>query len=115
MATARFLTRAFAGSALAVGATLALAAPASAHPEITNLNCTAGARVVLCDVTHVGTASPFTIRWWVNGFAVPSANDDVSMRSSCSPKKVVSVRVTITDPNGSATTSQSYFCGTFQP
>jgi len=98
----RALTSALAGSALAIAATVATAAPANAHPDITRLPCDIGAGQVYCIVFHQGTTAPFTIRWTVNGLPVPEADDKEVLSTTCRLNQDVRVRVTITDPFGSA-------------
>jgi hypothetical protein len=103
MSRIRTAVRALAGSALAVGATLAVASPAAAHPDIT-LACDIGAGRVYCTVSDAGGGPPYTVRWWINNVMVADFDNDFDLGGgTCVINTKTAVRVTVWDAHGSDT------------
>ncbi|WP_327001864.1 hypothetical protein OHA72_43080 [Dactylosporangium sp. NBC_01737] len=114
MSKVRTAVRALAGTAVAVGTALAVASPASAHPEIF-LACDMGAGRVDCMVTDVGGGPPYTVRWWINDVQVADFDNDFGMTGTCVIGRKTTVRVTVWDSHGSDTDSRTTYCPRFIP
>lgn len=109
------MARLAAALAVATIATLGLAAPAQAHPEI----------VVMCDpvpnsrhsciVFIEGAAQPMHIRWYIDGRHIPELDDRNSWVRGCALGKPVTGKAVVTDPNGSDSASDTVICGDITP
>lgn len=106
-----------AGAALAAVtiATLGLAAPAQAHPEI-NVMCdpVPNSRHA-CVVLIEGSAPPVRIYWFIDGTHVPELNHDNSWVRGCALGKLVTAEALVIDPNGRDRDSDTVKCGDITP
>ncbi|RLK58032.1 hypothetical protein [Actinokineospora cianjurensis] len=103
------MRRALTPLALAAVAVATALSPAAAASSVT-VNCDSGGSQFVCTVGYSG-ASNATIRWYLNGSALPWLNDTSSTgRISCTGGQGFTVSATVTDANGPATGSASYYC-----
>lgn len=69
---------------------------------LTGGGCEALARRFLCSVSFSGGVAPIAIRWFVNGFNVPSFDDRTSVGIGCQPFFTTDIRTVISDATGAA-------------
>lgn len=107
----KLLVRAVAVLGVTAAATLALAAPAQAHPEVLVLCEPASNSRHMCAVFIEGEAPPVTIKWYVDGQYVASLDNRISWVRGCARGQRVTAKAVVTDPNGSDSDSDSVICG----
>jgi hypothetical protein len=112
--TIRQGVRALAAAGL-TAATLAVAAPAQAHPIIDGLSCDSGNAMMLCDVSFRGTVGPVQIQWFVNQAHRPGFDGQSSVRFNCSVGATLSIKVVVTDLAGSASKTIGRRCNRIFP
>lgn len=79
-------------------------------PQIINLICEYGGNALF--TCHLSYASPTaaTVRWTLEGTPRSDWNDKTSVSGGCALNTTVTVRATVTNPDGSATASSSFRC-----
>lgn len=86
---------------LAAGAaTLAVAAPAWAHPTVTGPHCDSGNGYFSCIIGITGAVPPVHIRWYINGRHAPEFDDRGWADGGCPIGKYVGVKAVVADASG---------------
>ncbi len=84
----------------AVAATLAVAAPAEAHPTVTGPHCDSGNGYFSCVIGITGPVPPVDIRWYINSRHAPKFDDRRWADGSCPIGGRVGVKAVVTDASG---------------
>jgi hypothetical protein len=77
--------------------------------------CDVAESAIACSLVYSGGVGPLRIRWYVDGVARPSADDDVSVEFPCVPGNPVTIVVSIADLNGPAELQTQIPCVTDRP
>lgn len=108
---ARSVTRMLTTTALAIGATLTLAGPAQAHPQV-NVICEGVSNSrFMCTAFISGAHEPPQIRWFINGVHIPELDGATHFVRGCANGTRVTGRAVVTDIHGSGQDSDSAPCG----
>jgi hypothetical protein len=100
-------------TAAATIATLGLAAPAQAHPEVVVRCESAPNSQHGCSVSIRFAVQPVQIRWYINGTHVTKLNDLISWFRGCARGEPVTSKAVVTDATGgSDSDSDTVICGT---
>ena len=105
------VARLAAATTAATIATLGIAAPAQAHPEVTVRCDPASNSRHGCTVSIKGAAQPVRIRWYIGGTHIPELDGRISWWRGCALGQPVTGKAIVTDPNGSDSDSDTVICG----
>jgi hypothetical protein len=112
--TWRLLTRVAVALAIAGLATLGLATPAQAHPEV-RVGCDPLSNSRIGCTAHVSGSTSFKIVWYIDDTHITSLDGRIGWVRGCERGKLVKVKAVVTDSLGSDSATVTVRCGAVEP